>query len=164
MSTRIVAPSLERFTANHADPEPAGSLMLGKTLAGIVIVATAGSIGHAMARALGGRFDVHHGLACGILLPHKVRHNLSVREKKLAEVARAMGLPTEGLSQIQKAEKAIEGVDELLRAVSLPTDLRNLGATEEDIQTMAKMVPGNSGANPRKATLADIIAILRQIL
>jgi 1,3-propanediol dehydrogenase len=160
----LTASSLEKFTANRADAESAGNMMLGNTLAGIVIAATAGGIGHAMARALGGRFDVHHGLACGILLPHNMRHNVPVREKKLAETARAMGLSTEGLSQIQGAEKAIEGVEALLPAVGLPAHLRNLRATEEDIQSMAKVALGNSGANPRKATLEDIIAIFRQIL
>jgi alcohol dehydrogenase class IV len=160
----LIAPSLEPFTANRADAESAGNMMLGNTLAGIVIAAAAGGIGHAMARALGGRFDVHHGLACGILLPHNMRHNLPVREQKLAEVGRAMRLQTEGCSRLQAAEHSIEAVEALLRATGLPAHLRNLRATEEDVQAMANVALGNSGANPRKATLGEIITIFRHIL
>jgi len=160
----VIAASLEKFSANRADPGPAGDMLFGNTLAGIVIAATGGGIGHAMARALGGRYDVHHGLACGILLAPNMRHNLPVREEKLARVARAMGLPAEGLSQGQAAEKGIEAVDALYRSIGLPTHFRHLGAKEEDIQAMAKVALGNSGGNPRKVALDDIMTIFREIL
>jgi alcohol dehydrogenase class IV len=160
----VIAASLEKFSANRADPGPAGDMLFGNTLAGIVIAATGGGIGHAMARALGGRYDVHHGLACGLLLAPNMRHNLPVREEKLARVARAMGLPAEGLSQVQAAEKGIEAVDALYRSIGLPTHFRHLGAKEDDIQAMAKVALGNSGGNPRKVTLDDIITIFREIL
>jgi alcohol dehydrogenase class IV len=160
----VTAASLEKFSANRADPGPASDMMFANALGGIVIAASSGGIGHAMARALGGRYDVHHGLACGILLAHHMRYNLPVREKKLAEVARAMGVPTEGLSQAQMAEKGIEAVGALHRKIGLPADFRNLKATEEDIQAMAKVALGNSGGNPRKATLEDIVALFREIL
>ena len=159
-----VGASLEKFTANRADPGPASDMMFANALAGIVIAATGGGIGHAIARALGGRYDVHHGLACGIMLSHHMRYNLPVREKKLAEVARALGVPTVALSQAEAAEKGIEAVDALHRKIGLPADFRNLKATEADIQAMAKVGLGNSGNNPRKATLEDIVAVLREIV
>ncbi len=158
-----VGASLEPFVVNRADPGPASDMMFANALAGIVIAATAGGIGHAIARALGGRYDVHHGLACGMLLSHYMEFNIPVREKKLGDVARALGLPAQHLSPKQTADAAVQAVAALHRKVGLPSDFRNLKATEEDIQAMAKVGLGNSGNNPRKATLEDVLGILRKI-
>ncbi len=163
-SIELVGASLEQFSANRADPGPAADMMLASALGGIVIAATGGGIGHGLARALGSRFDVHHGLACGILLSHHMSYNLPVREEKLAKVARAMGVRTEGMSQREAAEKGIEAVESLHRKIGLPTDFRNLKATEEDIQAMAPVGLRNAAANPRKATLEDVSAVFREIL
>jgi alcohol dehydrogenase class IV len=159
----LISGSLEKFVANRSDLDPASDMMLGSMLAGIVISVGCG-IGHALARALGGHFDLHHGLACGVLLAHHMRYNLPVREAKLADVARAMGVRTESFPAAQAAERGIESVRDLCRRIGLPGDLRNLKATEADIQTVANVGLSNSVGNPREATRAEVMAILRQIL
>jgi alcohol dehydrogenase class IV len=55
-------------------------------------------------------------------------------------------------------------VDALHWKIGLPANFHTLKATGEDIQAMAKVALGNSGGNPRKATLEDIVAIFREIL
>ena len=159
----LIAASLEKFTNDRGEPGPAGEMLLGSALAGIVISVGCG-IGHALARALGGRFDLHHGLACGVLLAHHMRYNLPVREAKLAEVAKAMGVRTETLSAAEAGERGIEAVRDLCRRIGLPENLRNLKATEADIRDVAKVGLANSVGNPREATLDNITAIFREIL
>jgi alcohol dehydrogenase class IV len=159
----LISGSLERFVANRSDLDPASDMMLGSMLAGIVISVGCG-IGHALARALGGRFDLHHGLACGVLLAHHMLYKLPVRKAKLADVARAMGVRTETMSTAEAAERGIEIIRELCRRIGLPGDLRNLKATEADIQAVAKVGLSNSVGNPREATLEEVMAIFREIL
>jgi alcohol dehydrogenase class IV len=159
----LIAGSLEEFVSDRCDLGPASDMLLGSTLAGIVISVGCG-IGHALARALGGRFDLHHGLACGVLLAHHMRFNLPVREAKLADIARAMGARKETLSAAEAAERGIEVVRDLCRRIGLPGNLRNLKATEADIQAVARVGLGNSAGDPREATLEDVTAIFREIL
>ncbi len=57
----------------------------------------------------------------------------------------------------------VHAVGETGYGFSLRPELK-IHFTEEDIQAMAKVALGSSGANPRKVTLDDILAILRQAL
>jgi alcohol dehydrogenase class IV len=159
----LIAASLEKFTANRKDEGQASDMLLASALAGLVISVGCG-IGHGLARALGGRFDLHHGLACGVLLGHHMRYNLSVCRGKLAKVAQAMGVRTEGRSVEAAAEQGIVAVQDLHRRIGLPKDFRSLKATENDIQALAQVGLANSVGNPRKVTLEDVVGILREIL
>jgi len=49
---------------------------------------------HGIAHAVGGLYNVPHGLACAVILPHVLAFYGKKAEKRLTELARAIGLPS----------------------------------------------------------------------
>jgi alcohol dehydrogenase len=106
---------------------------------------------HSLAHQLSGFANVQHGLANAIMLPHQMAYSLSGAIERYARIGQALGAPTDG-SPRQRAERAVEAVQQLMQDVGLPTRLRDVGATEELIAPMAKLaytVDLNWWTNPR---------------
>lgn len=59
---------------------------------------------HAMAHLLGGFYDLPHGVFNAVLLPHVQRFNTKVAAARLKDVAVAMGVNVEGMTDEQGAE------------------------------------------------------------
>ncbi|WP_125154608.1 1,3-propanediol dehydrogenase [Clostridium rectalis] len=118
---------------------------------------------HAMAHQLGGLYDMPHGVANAMLLPHVERYNLISNPKKFADIAEFMGENIEGLSIMEAAEKAIDAMFRLSKDLGIPTSLKDMGVKEEDIEYMAEMAlkDGNAFSNPRKGNKQDIIEIFK---
>lgn len=107
---------------------------------------------HSLAHQLSGFANVQHGLANAIMLPHQMLYSLPGAIEKYARVAEALGLPHDDGTVRQRAERAIELVNQLNKDVSLPTKLSEVGVTEDMIQPMAKFaynVDLNWWTNPR---------------
>lgn len=116
-----------------------------------------------MAHQLGGLYDMPHGVANAVLLPHVMRYNLPACPNKFADIARYMGEITHDLSVLDAAEKAIAAVSRLSRDIGIPQHLADLGAKETDIPDMAHraLKDGNAFSNPRKGTPEEIMTIFR---
>ena len=119
---------------------------------------------HAMAHQLGGLYDMPHGVANAVLLPHVARYNLIANPEKFAEIAELMGENITGLSTLDAAEKAIAAITRLSMDIGIPQHLRDLGVKEADFPYMAEMAlkDGNAFSNPRKGNEQEIAAIFRQ--
>ncbi|WFD10945.1 1,3-propanediol dehydrogenase [Tepidibacter hydrothermalis] len=118
---------------------------------------------HAMAHQLGGLYDMPHGVANAMLLPHVERYNLISNPQKFADIAEFMGENIDGLSVIEAAEKAIDAMFRLSQDVGIPASLKEMGIKEEDFEYMAEMAlkDGNAFSNPRKGNEKDIVSIFK---
>lgn len=118
---------------------------------------------HAMAHQLGGLYDIAHGVANALLLPHVLRYNLISNPQKFADIAEFMGENIEGLSVRDAAEKAITAISKLSKDVNIPTHLSELGVKEEDFEKMAELAleDGNAFTNPIQGKKEDIIEIFK---
>lgn len=118
---------------------------------------------HAMAHQLGGLYDMPHGVANAILLPHVCRYNLIANVQKFADIAEFLGENTVGCSAIEAAEKAINALFRLSADVAIPGHLSELGVKEQDFELMADnaLKDGNAFSNPRKGTKEDIVLIFK---
>lgn len=118
---------------------------------------------HAMAHQLGGLYDIAHGVANALLLPHVLRYNLISNPQKFADIAEFMGENIEGLSVRDAAEKAITAISQLSKDVNIPTHLSELGVKEEDFEKMAELAleDGNAFTNPIQGKKEDIIEIFK---
>lgn len=118
---------------------------------------------HAMAHQLGGLYDMPHGVANAMLLPHVERYNLISNPQKFADIAEFMGENISGLSGMEAAEKAIDAMFRLSKDVGIPASLKEMGVKEEDFEYMAKMAlkDGNAFSNPRKGNEKDIVNIFK---
>jgi len=114
-----------------------------------------------MGHPLGGHFNLHHGLACAIVLPRVMDYNLAASPNKFAEVARAMGQQVDNLSLSEAAELASRAVYDLLKDLDLPTRLSEVGVTVDKIPEMARdaVNSGIHNTNPRATDLNDLIQL-----
>ncbi|MBU3102558.1 iron-containing alcohol dehydrogenase [Clostridium gasigenes] len=118
---------------------------------------------HAMAHQLGGLYDMPHGVANAMLLPHVERYNLISNPAKFADIADFMGENIAGLSVMEAAEKSIDAMFKLSKEIGIPSSLKEMGIKEEDFAYMAKMAlkDGNSFSNPRKGNEKEIMQIFK---
>ncbi|MDQ0272197.1 iron-containing alcohol dehydrogenase [Cytobacillus purgationiresistens] len=119
---------------------------------------------HAISHALGGVFDIAHGIANATLLPFVMKFNLHACPERYRDIAVALGNDVTGLSVIQAAEKAIDSVVEMNQAMNIPLNIKDLRV---DLELVPKLVEdamrsGNVLVNPRLTNPADIQLIIEK--
>ena len=141
------------------------SLLHAKTAACMVMLARPG-LGQntAIAHQLGGLYDVPHGEANSVLLPHTMRFNMDACAPRLAMVAQAMGIDTRDMSDEDASLAAADGVAQLCRELDLPETLRDVGVPEEALELIASATLHDRGlaTNPKPVYDAGpIMSVLR---
>ncbi len=108
----------------------------------------------ALRHQIGGGCGVPHGEASTIVLPHVMRWNGSAAEPALSQIAATVGLGS--------SEALIVRLEEQTVALGLPTRLRDVGVTRDQLDAIAEHAAAENSArtNVRPATARD----LRQIL
>ena len=142
-------------------------LLRTKTAAIMASLAGVGGLGMntAIAHHVGGIFDVPHGEANAILLPHTMRYNAEACADRLALIARAMGIDTSDLSDDESARAAADGVENLRRSLGLPHRLRDVNVPEEGLELIASATLHDRAlaTNPRPvADAGPIMTVLRE--
>jgi alcohol dehydrogenase len=158
---RLIGKYLRLFVANRENREAAAGMMIASNLAGVAFaIARLGNI-HAMAHPLGGFFNVPHGVANAILLPHVAKFNMLADEGKYKRVAGFLGEDVSMMMDRDAALLAVEAIEKLCGDVGIPKTLKEVGVTEDKIPDMARdaMLSGNVLINPRSTKLDDIIAL-----
>ena len=122
---------------------------------------------HALAYPLGGMFNITHGVANAMLLPHVMAFNLDAIVERLATVARALDLSGPADSADTAAQKLIDQIAAWTAAVDIPQDLRVFGVSEEHLDALAvaaSKVKRLLANNPKALSLDDTKAIYRRLL
>lgn len=117
----LVASYLRRaIFAGNKDIEAKGKIQWAATLAGFALDLDAGCA-HGMAGVLQTHFhDMSHGSSVGMLLPSVMEFNLPCVPERLADIARAFGVDTIGLTEAEAGRRAIDEVRSLLRDIDFP--------------------------------------------
>ena len=139
-------------------------MALGQYIAGMGFSNVGLGIDHAMAHTLSAHYDTPHGIACAMLLPIAMEFNKSVVAKRLADVAVAMGVDTEGMDTESAADAAIEAVRKLSSDVDIPTICE--GLTEGDLDQLASDAMSDAcfPGNPRDASREEVVGLFRKIM
>ncbi|MGL6114916.1 iron-containing alcohol dehydrogenase [Cetobacterium sp. SF1] len=160
---KLIASNLRQAVANGENLKARENMAYGSLLAGMAF--NNGNLGyvHAMAHQLGGLYDMPHGVANAMLLPHVCRYNLISNPEKFAQIAEFLGENTQGLSLMEAGEKAIESLFKLSKEIGIPQKLSEVGIKEEDIELMAEnaLKDGNAFSNPRKGNKAEVAEIFK---
>ena len=129
------------------------SLQAGMAFTNALLGAT-----HAIAHQIGGALDLPHGLLNAILLPHVMRFNAETHADRYVDVAGALGVATVGLDAETAAERAIERVEELSRALGIPSGLQEIGVDPADFDTFARNALRDAyvATNPRPVSEDDV--------
>ena len=158
----MIASNLREAVAYGDNMEARSNMMLGSTIAGIAFGNASVGMVHSVAHALGGLFNIAHGIANAIMLPLVMQFNLIANPPKFGDIAWAMGENIEGLSEMEAARMSVASVQELSDDVGIPTDLKKLGADPSLIEQMTEETENQVGSlplNPRRPTREDIIQL-----
>ena len=112
-----------------------GAMHLGAFFAGAAIEQSMLGAAHACANPLTARYDLAHGVALAILLPHVVRWNSQANEELYRDLVR---------DSIQESSDVTPGsylatrLVDIGRAGGLPLDLRTTGVKKKDLSNLAE--------------------------
>ena len=123
-----------------------------------------GGINTATAHHVGGIFDVPHGDANAIMLPHSMRFNAEASADRQALIAQAMGIDTSAMSDYDAALAAADAVEDLRDSLGLPNRLRDVGVPEEGLELIASatLQDRSLATNPTPVTDAGpVMSVLR---
>ena len=160
---KLISENLRQAVALGENLEARENMAYASLLAGMAFNNANLGYVHAMAHQLGGLYDMAHGVANAMLLPHVERYNMISNPKKFADIAEFMGENISGLSVMEAAEKAINAMFRLSEDVGIPKSLKEMGVKQEDFEHMAELalLDGNAFSNPRKGNAKDIINIFK---
>lgn len=137
-AVRICGRYLRRAVANGEDMEARSAMMYAASvLVGLGFGNAGLHIVHPVSQVVGDRYRIPHGLSLGLLLPYLLEFSLNGCVEKLVDVAEALGVPTEGLSDRDVAQRGIDAIRQLLVDVGTHRPLREFGATAEVLDSLA---------------------------
>ena len=133
----------------------------------MLAMAAVGGLGMntAIAHHVGGLYDVPHGEANAVLLPHTMRFNLDASADRQALIADAMGIDTRNMSDEEAGLAAADAVDRLCRELELPATLRDVGVPESGLEFIASATLHDRGIATNPKPIADagpIMSVLRE--
>jgi alcohol dehydrogenase class IV len=162
----MVGKNLRAFVADRSDSHAATEMHMSSMMGEISFALLRLSVNHAIAHPLGARFKMHHGLACGIMLPYALRFNMDYCLDKLPNVAAALGADISGLNKKEAALTAIEAVESLKADIGVPKGLKEFGIQKSDLEVLSRdaMKSTQLVVNPRPVSQQDIYNILEQAI
>ncbi|CAI9009779.1 MULTISPECIES: iron-containing alcohol dehydrogenase [Burkholderia] len=166
-SMRLIGANIVEAYENGRSLKAREAMMLGSMYGGLALTAAGTAAVHALAYPLGGMFNVTHGVANAMLLPHVMAFNLDAIEGRLSNVARALDLASKTDADAVAARKLIDKMEEWTAAVDIPQDLRKFGVSEAHLDALAvaaSKVKRLLGNNPKALTLDDMKSIYSRLL
>lgn len=160
---KLISDNLRQAVAYGHNIEARENMANASLLAGMAFNNAGLGYVHAIAHQLGGLYDIPHGVANAVLLPHVLEYNIISNPRKFSDIAEFMGEDLTGLSTRDAADKAISAIKKLSEDVNIPSNLKELGVKEKDFETMADLAlqDGNAFSNPIQGNKEDIISILK---
>ena len=138
-----------------------GAMLLGAHLAGAAIENSMLGATHAAANPLTAHYDLTHGIAIGLMLPHVIRWNAEVAGTQYGELAADAGLCE---ADDPAASEHLAGfVKKIVARSGGPTSLVECGADRELIPTLAAEAAEQwtGKFNPRPVAAADFEELYR---
>ncbi|MDR1733416.1 MAG: iron-containing alcohol dehydrogenase [Oscillospiraceae bacterium] len=132
-ATTLIFGNLEKVYENGADIEARQNMLIASFYAGVAFTRAYVGYVHAIAHNLGGLYNVPHGLANAIILPHMLEWYGDAAVPRLAKLAEAAGIL--GATDAEKAHEFILAIKQMNASMDIPEKLDCIRA--EDIPTLA---------------------------
>lgn len=131
-------------------------MLLGAHLAGAAIENSMLGATHALANPLSARYNLTHGVAIGVMLPHVVRFNGPVAGAFYAEL-----LASQHVSEAPRQLAAL--LSELVRLAGLPQRLREFEIPDSDLPALAAdaALQWTAQFNPRPVDVNSLLELYR---
>lgn len=153
--------------AADGDLEAADQMAMAQYIAGMGYSNVGLGLVHGMSHPLSAFYGAPHGLSNGILLPLILEYNAPESGEKYRDIAAAFGVEnaqSHPLDQVRAA--AVKAVRDFAVSLGNPTTISEIGAVEEDIQSLAEAAYADvcTGGNPRETSVEDIADLYRALL
>jgi len=166
-AVRMIFANLPRACADGGDLEAREAMLLASFYAGLAFTKAYVGYVHAFSHKVGGKYGVPHGLGNAILLPYVLDFlkDSPLAAQRLAELAVAIGAGAEGESRAALAQRFVDRVRELNRAVGIPEKLAPLESGDIPEVARAAMIEAHRDYPvPRNMGLGEAEALLRRCL
>lgn len=161
----MIAANLKAAVDNGNDVAAREAMSQAQYIAGMGFSNVGLGIVHSMAHPLGAHYDTPHGVANALLLPYVMEYNAaSPAASKYIHIARAMGVDTTGMSEVEGVQAAVQAVKDLSLSIGIPQHLHEINVREEDLHQLAIDAFNDvcTGGNPRPTSVEDIEALYRK--
>ena len=138
-------------------------------------------INHSLAHKLGSHFNIPHGRANAILLPHIIEYNSQiptkitafskyknfVADKKYSQISKVLGLKSNNVEEGVKS--LISAIENLMRELNEPTSIAKCGIDKEKYFDLLEQLSLEAfddqctSTNPRQPMISEIKAIYEKI-
>jgi alcohol dehydrogenase len=133
---KLLSEAFERVLLHPSDAEARGAMLLGAHFAGVAIEQSMLGAAHACANPLTARYNLAHGLALAILLPHVVRWNAPVVRGRYAAL---LGAPRRRVRDENAAETLARRLEDFAVTGHLSITLSDAGVTADAIPGLAEL-------------------------
>jgi alcohol dehydrogenase len=160
---RLLNDAFERVLLHPADAEARAGMQLGAHFAGMAVEQSMLGAAHACADPLAARYNLTHGLALAILLPHVVRWNGEIAAERYAAL---LNSPRRRARDQDAAEALAARLEDLAAAAGLALKLSDSGVDEAALPGLAAEAAQHWTApfNPRPFDAAAATEIYRSAL
>jgi alcohol dehydrogenase class IV len=160
---RLLSEAFERVLLHPGDLEARAAMQTGAFFAGMAIEQSMLGAAHACANPLTARYNISHGLALAMLLPHVVRWNGPVAADRYAAL---LGAPRRRTRDVEPADALARRLEDLASAGGLGMHLSDAGVEEAALPEMAAQAAAQwTGTfNPRPFDAGGAMEIYRLAL
>ncbi|MEH7156226.1 bifunctional acetaldehyde-CoA/alcohol dehydrogenase [Neobacillus drentensis] len=150
------------------------------TIAGMAFANSFLGINHSLAHVLGAEFNIAHGRANAILLPHVIRYNAAkpnkfmtypkyesfIADERYAEIARMLGLPARTTEE--GIESLVQAVIQLAKELDIPMSIKANGVGIEEFESKVEVLAEQAFddqdtiANPKQPFISELAEIYRK--
>lgn len=158
---RKISSNLRQAVYNGSTLKYRDEMLMGSLLAGLAFNNTRLGNCHALSHPVSAIYNVPHGVANAILIPHVMEFNMLAVPELFADIAEDMGENLEGLTLMEKAQKSVDAVRKLARDIGIPETFKPFGVEESSIPKMAEdaLLSGNIAVNPRITKYDDVVEL-----
>lgn len=148
-AVELIGKSLKE-AVERKDEDALSDMMSASVIAGMAFGNSNVAAVHCMAEALGGFYDIPHGVANAMLLPVVSRYNVSGAASKYADIARALKVEVEGMTDEEAAYKGIDYIEDLCEQLEIPKFYELAVVNPKDFEYLAGAaeVKGPTKVNP----------------
>jgi alcohol dehydrogenase len=160
---RLIGANLRKAYEDGSDRQARKNMLYASYMAGMAFSNTQNALGHALALAIGGRYEIPHGILAAFICPWVMEFNMMAVPSKYADIASALGENLEGASPEEAAAMSTRAVRMLLERFGISPRLSAHGVEAADFPAIAKAALGKARLitnNPREATENDIVRLL----
>lgn len=158
-----IYPSLPVAVRDGNNREARVDLMVGSLLAGIAFSHADVAAVHCMAEAIGGLYDIPHGVANSMFLPIVTDFNIKADLRKHARITAACGLQASNLTLKQRAALLVESLKNLSTEIGIPAFKGMPGVNPDDFERLAINAARNNSthSNCRSIDEKDYLALFK---